>query len=139
MIYKYNLIEKLCEYQRILITFPLILFLSFSYIFHSFSEELRAKQFASQIKYNIDKEPVSESSPQKKWLMDRSDLGIYELRGMDFSQGISNRHKTRILAKEFDVKKINFLLSNFSPKFAFAIYCLFFSLLISFSFIFCLF
>ena len=139
MIYKYNLIEKLFEYQRILITFSLVLLLSFSYIFHGFSEKIRTKALASQLEYSIDKEDVSEITPQEKWLLDKTDTRNYELRGMDSAQGISNRHKTRWVANYFEIKKTNFLLSNFSPKFAFAFYCLFFSLLISFSYIFCLF
>ena len=138
MIYKYNIIEKLCEYQRILITFSLILFLSFSYIFHGFSEEIRSGVLSSQNGQGIDKEAVSEVTPREKWLLDKTDPGIYGLRGMDSAKGISNRHKTRWIAKYFQIKKTNFLLSNFSPKLAFAIYCLFFSLIISASYVFCL-
>ena len=138
MTYKYNLIEKLFEYQRVLITFSLILFISFSYIFHGFSEKIRSNVLISLSEYGIDKEAVSEITPREKWLLDQADPEDYQFRGIDSSQGIANRQKTRWVLKYLEIKKTNFLLSNFSPKLAFAIYCLFFSLLISASYVFCL-
>ena len=138
MIYKYNLIEKLFEYKRFLITFTLVLLLSFTYLFHGFSEKIRAFELNSKVEQGIDIDTFSEITPQEKWLQDRVGPEDYELRGLDSGIGITNRHKTRWVLNYLETKKTDFLLSNFSPKIAFSIYCLIFSLVISASYVFCL-
>ena len=142
MVYKCNLIEKLLEYRRILITFSLVLLLSFTYIFHGLGEKVESEYVFSRIELdNLIKkdDKISEKTAQEKWLLERSSpKNLPSLQSKDEIQGLALRHKTRWVINYFELKKTKFLLSNFSPKISFALYCFLFSFLISASYLFCL-
>ena len=131
---------KLLNKARFLISFFLILFFSFTFIFHNFGETITFN--------NISQENFSiYSQEQQRLFLEKKKNYALNLRfgrdrtiGRDLvkqSLGHENRHYTRWVVAQLDKKIIETLQKNLSTKIAYISYCFYLAFLFSLSFLLC--
>ena len=132
---------KLLNKSRFFISFFLILFFSFTFIFHNFGETITFN--------NISQENFSiYSQEQQRLFLEKKKNYALTLRfgrdrtiGRDLvkqSLGLENRHYTRWVVAQLDKKIIETLQKNLSSKVAFISFCFYLAFLFSLSFLLCL-
>ena len=131
---------KLLNKSRLFIPFFLILFFSFTFIFHNFGETITFN--------NISQENFSiYSQEQQRLFLEKKKNYALTLRfgrdrtiGRDLvkqSMGHENRHYTRWVVALLDKKIIETLQKNLSSKVAFISFCFYLAFLFSLSFLLC--
>ena len=133
---------KLLNKARFLISFFLILFFSFTFIFHNFGETITSNNnLISQEDFSIN------SQEQQRLFLENKKNDALTLRfgrdrtiGRDLvkqSMGHENRHYTRWVVAQLDKKIIETLQKNLSSKVAFISFCFYLAFLFSLSFLLC--
>ena len=133
---------KLLNKARFLISFFLILFFSFTFIFHNFGETITSNNnLISQEDFSIN------SQEQQRLFLEqrRNDalalrLGFDETIGRKLtnSTGLGTRHKARWAVSYLEAKIIETFQKNLYPKIAYISYCFYLAFLFSLSFLLCM-
>ena len=133
---------KLLNKSRFVISFFLVLFFSFTFIFHNFGEKITNNNLISQENFS------SYSQEQQRLFLEAKKNSLLALRfghdrtiGRDLvkqSLGHENRHYTRWVVAQLDKKIIETLQKNLSSKVAFISYCFYLAFLFSLSFLLCI-
>ena len=133
---------KLLNKSRFVISFFLVLFFSFTFIFHNYGEQITKND------YLISQENFSSySQEQQKLFFVKKKNYIEDLKlGFDREKGRvldpntpshENRHYTRWVVAQLDGKIIETFQKYLSPKISFIIYSFYLALLFSLSFLLC--
>ena len=133
---------KLLNKSRFFISFFLILFFSFTFIFHNLGERITSKKnLISQEEFSIN------SQEQQRLFLENKKNDALALRfgrdrtiGRDLvkqSMGYQNRHYTRWVVAQLDIKIIETLQKNLSTKIAYISYCFYIAFLLSLTFLLC--
>ena len=143
---------KLLNKSRFFISFFLILFFSFTFIFHNFGKTITSNNnLVSQEDFSIN------SQEQQRLFLEQKKNTALGLRvginpktgkallvrtdGRDLvksSMGHENRHYTRWVVAQLDKKIIETFQKNLSPKIAYISYCFYLAFLFSLSFLLCM-
>ncbi len=132
---------KLLNKSRFVISFFLVLFFSFTFIFHNFGESITSN--------NISQEDFSiYSQEQQRLFLENKKNYLLTMRfghdrtiGRDLAKqpkGLENRHYTRWVVAQLDRKIIETFQKNLSPKNAYISYCFYLAFLFSLSFLLCM-
>ena len=132
---------KLLNKSRLFISFFLILFFSFTFIFHNFGEAITSN--------NISQEDFSiHSQEQQRLFLEAKKNSLLALRfghdrtiGRDLAKqprGYEYRHNTRWVVAQLDKKIIETFQKNLSTKIAYISYCFYLAFLFSLSFLLCI-
>ena len=133
---------KLLNKSRFVISFFLVLFFSFTFIFHNYGEQITNND------YLISQENFSSySQEQQKLFFERKKIKIENLKlGVDREKGrvidpnkpsYESRHYTRWVVAQLDGKIIETFQKYLSPKTSFILYSFYLALLFSLSFLLC--
>ena len=125
---------KLLNKSRFFISFFLILFFSFTFIFHNFGETITFN--------NISQENFSiySQEQQRLFLEQRRNDALALRLGFDETigrTGLETRKKVRWAVSYLEAKIIETFQKNLSPKIAYISYCFYLAFLFSLSFLLC--
>ena len=133
---------KLLNKSRFFISFFLILFFSFTFIFHNFGETITSNNnLISQEDFSINSQ-----EQQRLFLEAKKNYALTLRFGSDRTigsnlakqpQGYQIRYYTRWVVAQLDKKIIETFQKNLSTKFAYISYCFYLALLFSLSFLLC--
>ena len=133
---------KLLNKSRFFISFFLVLFFSFTFIFHNFGETITSNNnLVSQEDFSINSQEQQRLFLEKKknYLLTLR-FGLDRTIGRDLvkqSRGHENRHYTRWVVAQLDGKIIETFQKYLSPKTSFILYSFYLALLFSLSFLLC--
>ena len=128
---------KLLNKSRFFISFFLILFFSFTFIFHNFGESITSNNLVSQEDFSIN------SQEQQRLFLEqrRNEALVMKLdkdTALEKSEISWTRHKARWAVSYLEAKIIETFQKNLSPKIAYISYCFYLAFLFSLSFLLCM-
>ena len=119
---------KLLNKSRLFISFFLILFFSFTFIFHNFGETITSNNnLVSQEDFSINSQ-----EQQRLFLEDKKNVAL-----VPNAKEFETRHKARWAVGYLEAKIIETFQKNLSPKIAYISYCFYLAFLFSLSFLLC--